>query len=184
LRRYPPPEDKEEIRDRLEVAIISEDAGEAFSKLQAFAQQIETVAKHGLDGRKTRYMTFEWSEAARGTPRLNRFTAIEAVDSEVKFERAILDPIEVSAAGVFAGKANRQILIEISQAGFARGKDVLSRKGRAKHDIEIALKELKDAQLLNSEWLLECRRAGAPLTRLTDASDLDFESVRRLKCPR
>lgn len=89
----------------------------------------------------------------------------------------------MSAAKVLANKVNRQMLIELSQAGFARGRDVLSRKGKAKDEVEAALEQLKSAQLVNSEYLLECRRAGTPLTRLTDSDDLNVESVGKLKCP-
>jgi len=77
----------------------------------------------------------------------------------------------------------RSILVDISRAGFAREADILSRRGKAREGAKAALNELKTAGLVAVEYLVECKKANTPITRLQSAGDLRDPAIAKLKCP-
>ncbi|MCL6558266.1 MAG: hypothetical protein K6U74_05595 [Firmicutes bacterium] len=116
-----------------------------------------------------------------GPPRLERIIQTGKEQAEPHFSRAKLIPEELQAAQVLSSKVEREMLIELSQAGFVREQDVLGSK--AKDEIRTALENLLKAGLLNVEHLLECKRTGTRLTRLRDLQQLQDTNVGTLICP-
>lgn len=168
---------------QLEVGVVSPDRGELDERLRAFAQAFEDAFKSSLDGRKTRHMLFEWSELRPGTPRLDKLIQASQVQSGPNLGRASLEEKEVQAAQCLTSKSTRELLIELSEAGFAREQDILGRRAKAQDDIRTALAELRQSGLLNVEYLLECKQRGTPLTRLRDSQQLRSAEIETLLCP-
>lgn len=166
----------------LEIGVISSDPSGLDKRLKLFADSVDKAIKSSLDGRKTRHMTFEWRELKPGAPRLDRITTIRQEESETKFARAKLNPKEIKAARVLSTKLAREILIELSQAGFARERDVLSRRAKLKDQVKEVLGALKKHKLVQAEFLLECKQTGMPLTRLSDREQLEEGGVATLIC--
>ena len=167
----------------LEIGIISSASPDLGERLKLFAVTLENAIKSSLDGRKTRHMAFDWRALEPGTPHLDAIVAAGKEDSGPKLAQAKLIPEEVEAATILSSKLARETLIELSQAGFARERDILGRKTKFQDDIRDALARLKQSGLLNAEYLLECKRAGASLTRLRSPEQLNSAEVGGLVCP-
>lgn len=167
---------------RLEVGIISPDSSEIEARLRQFAEAVEKAIKARVDGRKTRHMSFEWNEKNPGKPRLDKLTSEVEKGSEKYFTQANCQPEEVVASRLLVNKLARESLIEISQAGFARQKDILNRKTKQQSDIQAIMNDLKQVGLLNIEYLLECKQTGVPLTRLKSLEQLQLPEVGMLLC--
>jgi hypothetical protein len=168
----------------LELGIITSDANTAEQKLQGFASNLQQIIMSSIDGRKTRHMQFEWKELEEGTPRLDSIAKTEAEQSDVKFERPQIEPQELAAAGALSSEPTRRTLVELSQAGFARARDILSRKGKQHEELQTAIDNLKKHGLVNVEYLLECKQSGMPLTRLAAKDQLENPATGGLRCPR
>jgi hypothetical protein len=166
----------------LEIGIISPESSELEERLRLFASVVESAIKNNLDGRRTRHMTFEWSERKPGTPRLDKLTSEVERETGPNFSRASLNDKEVEAARILTNKLERDTLIDISQAGFARQRDILNGKPKQSSEIRATIATLKQAGLLNAEYLLECKRTSAPLTRLKDLGQLLLPEVGSLLC--
>lgn len=166
----------------LEVGIITPESNEVEGRLRQFAEAVEKAIKIKVDGRKTRHTSFEWSEKKPGTPRLDKLTSEAEKGTEKYFTRATCQNEEVIAAKLLMNKLARDTLIEISQAGFARQRDIFSRKTKQQADLQATIVNLSQAGLLYVEYLLECKQTGAPLTRLKDLEQLKLLEVGSLLC--
>jgi len=166
----------------LEVGVVHSDP-DAPERLDDFARDLENAIMSTLDGRKTRHMRFEWSELKRSSPRLDKLVASEREEGGIEFQRAVIPEEEAIAAGILKTRAARTTLIDISQAGFAREQDILSRRGKAREEAKAALDELKRGSLVAVEYLVECKKAGTPITRLQTPDDLHDPAIARLRCP-
>lgn len=168
---------------QLEVGVVSSGGSGLDERLKAFAQIFESTVKSSLDGRKTRHMTFDWRELQPGTPRLDKLIQASEEQGAPSLGRASLVPGEMEAAQVLTSKPARELLIELSEAVFAREQDILGRKTKVQDDIRAALAELRRPGLLNVEYLLECKQRGTPLTRLRDPQQLRSAEIETLLCP-
>jgi hypothetical protein len=166
----------------IEVGIITSDGGDADQRLQAFADAFQQATMGSLDGRKTRHMQFAWQPSVAGTPRLDAIMSGESGESNARFGRPEIDDTNLRAAKALSNERTRAMLIELSQAGFTRAQDVLSRKGKKQEEAEKAIAELKSLGMLTVEYLLECKRAGLPLTRLAQKDQLDNPTIGDLRC--
>lgn len=166
----------------LEIGIISPESNELEKRLETFALAVETAIKSKIDGRKTRHLTFEWSEKKPGIPRLDRLTSEDEKETSKYFSRACLEPIEVKSSNVLTNKLARNTLIEISQAGFVRQQDIVNRKSKQSSEIQATIESLKEVGLLNTEYLLECKQTHAPLTRLKSVEQLQSPEIGDLTC--
>ena len=173
---------EEETKPTIEVGVISTEAEGIVSRLQGFAAAVEEATKSSLDGRKTRYMSFKWREVEPRTARIARIVEVETDQSPPRFARATLEMTEVQGAEVLASKPTRDALIELSQAEFVREKDVFSRKAKELDSYKKALGQLLTCSLARTEYLLECRRTGAPLTRVKTKEHFDTTHVKELVC--
>jgi hypothetical protein len=88
----------------------------------------------------------------------------------------------VAGAEILSKVSAREVLQVISQARFARERDMLAGRLKKHDDLKALLGELKRTNLVNTEHLLECKRTGTPLTRLDDPNLLK-EAVGALTCP-
>lgn len=173
---------EENSQPTLEVGIVSDSALGLEERLRAFVASVENSLKSSVDGRKARHMNFEWSEFKPRTARLDRLIQSEEKQSELKLNKACIAPDELSAANALSMKLARETLIELSQAVFVRERDFFNRKPKSQDEIKDALKELRNAKLLNVEYLLECRRNNVALTRLKDVEKLKSPEVAGLTC--
>lgn len=167
----------------IEIGIISPISENVDERLRAFAASIETALKHLWIVRNADPIDFDWKPVNTGTPNLGKIIALQGEQSGPKFDRVELTPDESRAAELLTSKIARETLIEISQAGFARERDILGKKGKAQDNVREALSELKNSGLLNIEYLLECTQDGTPLTRLKDPKQIEDKAIKNLLCP-
>lgn len=167
----------------LEIGVISLNSEDLEDCLDTFASTVEAATKLALDGRKVRHMKFDWRDERPKTPRLDRLTGVSEEESQAAFVRADLDDEQVSAAEALHPKLAREILIELSEARFARERDVLSRRSKLEEKVKDAIGDLKDKGLVTTEYLLECRNTGAHLTRLRNREQLNGDVASEMRCP-
>jgi hypothetical protein len=165
-----------------EVGIITNDASEIDQKLQSFADAFQQCTITSLDGRKTRHMQFSWQPLVVGTPRLDSIMGPSAEEPTVSFGRPTITSELLLGAQALGNEGIRTMLTDLSQAGFARAQDILSRKGKKQQEAESALSDLKQLDLLTVEYLLECKRTGTPLTRLAKKEQLENPTIGELRC--
>jgi len=168
---------------QLEVGVVSRLCDGLAERLESFAAMFEEAVKASLDNYKTQGMKFDWHELRMGTPRIDKIIQASEEQGEPNLSRANLVTEEVEAAQLLTSKSTRKLLIELSEAGFAREQDILGRKAKAREEISTALNNLRQAGLLNVEYLLECKQRGTPLTRLRDPQQLNNPEIGSLLCP-
>jgi len=167
----------------LEVGIISTDTGKVEEHLDEFKDCLQDAIMTTLDGRKTRHMKFNWMKPPDRLSRIGAQRAQEEETGEVRFQPAKISAELIQGAELLAEKPARSILQELSQAGFAREIDIVSRRSRKDEEIKGILDRLKGANLVNTEFLLVCRRTRTPITRLREGDRLKSEHVGTLICP-
>jgi hypothetical protein len=159
----------------LEIGGIGDDADQLEAGLQELAAAVEAALRARLDGRRVRYMKFEWEPVAPSTSRLSNLRADEADEGGPAFEPASVAGDVVTAAHVLADPLTREILREISKAGLARQRDITARWTQRQRSDEASssVEEARQAGLLSTEYLLECRLSGDQILRLSGRDDLD-----------
>jgi hypothetical protein len=166
----------------LEVGIVSSEPEGIDERLELFAKSVEEALKSTI-GAQESSLTIEWHEIKPGTPHLDRITSVNQEESGTQFARAALTPECVQAAQVLSSRPNRDLLVELLQARFAREQDVLSRRPRYQEQIKKALGAMKSVGLIQTEFQLECKRTGTPLTRLSDPMQVEISQIADLICP-
>lgn len=169
-----------EDEPRLEIGIVSSRADGINERIRLFADAVTQAAREALGNRKTRHINFEWHEQTLGTPHIDRI--INKDDSRTSFARPSLTSETILAASVLSEKPNRDLLIELSQAGFTREQDLLVRRKTQDQTRDI-LQILKSSGLIRTDFLLECKRSKTPLTRLHERTQLDEPTIAGLICP-
>jgi len=168
----------------VEVGVVTGDESGGQARLKSFAEAVEASIKSNIDGRKTRHMTFSWASAEKHGRRLAPLRqAFEDEGIRVRFREALLTTDSIQSAEILALPDRRELLQEVSRAGFARESDMLSRRSRKEDELRNALTALADAGLLRTEYLLQCRATNGPLTRLSSPDELDPETIGALPCP-
>lgn len=175
--------DEDNSSPELEIGLITTKPEGSVDRLAHFGAKVEDATSAALDEQKSKNMKFSWVERTYfRSDRLERTIATAEEQSSVSFAQAELKDEELVAANVLVSQEARQTLIELSRAVFAREKDIFGR-GRSSDSRKEAVDKLVEVQLVNREYLLECRRTGSPLTRLRDPSQLSDSSVGYLICP-
>jgi hypothetical protein len=174
---------RESREPRIEIGVVSLNTEGLDKRLGLFASALETATKSALDGRKTRYMKFDWHDEKPDTPRLDRLTDVSEEESQTTFARANLDHENVAAAEALRPTLIREILIELSEARFAREGDILNRRSKLSDKVRDAITSLKDYGLVTTEYLLECRNTGTSLTRLRTREQLEDGAASAMRCP-
>jgi hypothetical protein len=158
----------------VEIGGIGVDVAALEATLPQLASNLEDALRATLDGRRVRHMKFEWEPPTVSTTRLGQLRSSEGSEDTPAFEPADLDDDVVRAARALGDPLLREVMREISQAGFARERDIAARwsqRGRKEETAE-ALRLAREAGLLTTEYLLECRETSEQILRLASADEL------------
>ena len=167
----------------LELGLITDQPDGSEERLTGFAEAFRNAVLFSLDGRRTRHMNFDWAQPAQGPGRLARLQTPKEGDATVRFQTAHLDSDAIEGAITLSTSSARELLQTLSRARFARERDIVSGGAKRPEDIKLSLEDLKRAKLVRVEYLLECRKSGALLTRLSDSLVLKSAEVGSLLCP-
>lgn len=176
-------EEEADTQLQLEIGLISSNNTNLTERLKIFTTTVEDVIIKTLKNEKTDDIKFEWREQKTGTPSLDKLIAAGEEQSGLRLTRAKCISQELDAAGIISDKLARNTLIDLSKAVFARERDILGRRNKAQVDVREAISKLKQTSLLNTEYLLKCKRTGSPLTKLKDRQQLNNNYVANLACP-
>jgi hypothetical protein len=80
-------------------------------------------------------MHFDWQTVEVGPSRVT-ISSRGRRRTKIVFERVMIDDQLRDGAQVMATQLNRELLRELNQAGFARERDVMSRRGRKADDLK------------------------------------------------
>jgi hypothetical protein len=170
---------------RIEIGIVSKNNPSLRDRLEAFAEAVKRAALDTLDGRKTRHLKFHWTKL-RDTDepyKIKRIFAENKESTESEIAPCQLDDSESHAVSLLTDKELRTLLIDLSQVGFAREKDIFAHRGKNQEGIRLALQKLQEATLIDTVYLLSCKSTSRPLTKLLDRSALSSPDIGALKCP-
>ncbi|WP_262012036.1 hypothetical protein [Micromonospora sp. Mcm103] len=172
------------LREGILVGIVSRGDVDIDEALQGFLQAFENQAEARVDEK----LEFDWTPIDLDSPRLEKLLEKLNTDTAAaRFSTPDLNDEALRGASVLSGKPNRELLRELSEAGFGRVADILARRGDKKEEVQSALAELAQAGLTHAEVLLVCKATSAPLARFSEAEEVKSEpiaSVRCGKCPR
>lgn len=148
-----------------------------------FSEDLVKAIKKNVDGRRSRHWTYEWKERVAETSRLDQLNERLGVEgATLVFNAPDMTESAEQASGTLQAKSARQLLIELSQAGFARETDILSKRGQKADEVKGHLSALNEANLILTEHLLQCKMTSAPLTRLTNPEQLADGQLAELRC--
>lgn len=166
----------------LEVGLISKKPADVDKRAGTFAAAVEMAVRKAVGGQKAQEMMFDWTPPK---PDRSRLAALEQPgdQSDARFAAPKLDRELVRGASILAEPLAREILAELTLAGFSRTRDVLAARQSRPDAAELALDKLRRAGMVTLEHLLECKKYGTPLTRLTDPDKLQTPEVGALVCP-
>lgn len=172
----------DEAEPTVEIGILTQAEKDQRQELiTEFGNVIERAINESLDGRKTRYMDFEWNELQFESDRVQQVISGIGDQSEVEFNNAKLEDIKLGAAEALVDKERKETLINLSQSGFARESDVIVNREDSER-VESTIENLVENGLLDEEYLLECKQTGSPLTRLDTPEKLQNDEIGNLRC--
>ncbi|QEC49270.1 hypothetical protein FSW04_17920 [Baekduia soli] len=163
--------------------VVNDGTRDAVDVWRPFADAVEVSIKSSVDGRRARYMRFDWTEIDNEpTGRLHEILS-DTDEGPASFSRAQLDAALTTGAETLSSDFAREMLIEISKAGFVRATDLLAKWSRRlpEGEAEAAIESLKGCGLLATKHLLICRTDSSPLTEFDDPAEL--EAVKDLRHP-
>lgn len=163
------------------VGIITCAEEEMKRRLDEFTTAVETAIK-SLDVENAANMALNWEDISPGTPNLDRIRE-EAASREIVLQRPELGPELINAVNIFADKASRELLIEISKAGFALERNLIRRKSRDSEKVQVILEGVRHAGLVDVEYVLQCKQQGTVLTRLKNPDQIKVPEIAELQCP-
>ncbi|SEP32572.1 hypothetical protein [Amycolatopsis saalfeldensis] len=155
----------------------------AKAEVERFASLFEGAIKASMDGRRSRHIDFSWeSMDLFSSRRGNLVTKIEAEDSGFKFTTPEFDQAKVGYAELFSRRSVRELIRELSESGFAREQELLSKRG-AKHDeFQKAIDDIRRTELLSTEYLLQCRKTSSQLLKTSRKDDISSGNGIDLRC--
>lgn len=166
-------------RPFLEVGTLTDRRDAIDDCVSAFASAVETAVRAAIPELATQ--AFNWTEPAPLALRTASLIRDVGGDDSVHFEPAVLSDDEVAASDILAEPTVRRLLREVSQAGFARRRD-MGRGRKTEEDLDATLAILKDAGLINTEWMLECKLHRIGLARVSNRKQLEDIQVDGFKC--
>ncbi|WP_124820042.1 hypothetical protein [Micromonospora ureilytica] len=176
---YSPAARRASLRKSILVGIVAEeevDAEELLKDfLQAFEEQVSTQSKSDIP--------LKWEPVELESPRLEKL--LEKLTPEgaaTRFSNPDLGEEAVEGADVLGVRANRELLRELSEAGFGREADILSRRGEKREEVQAALTHLAAAGLTHAEFLLACKATSAPLARFPTAEETQTGPIAAVRC--
>lgn len=174
---------EEDTHLQLEVGLVSLNNVDLNQRISIFIEAVEKAIQETLKEQENNSIEFDWKEQKPDTPSLDRLIVAGEEQSDLRLTRAKCISEELHAAVIISNKLVRDTLIDLSKAVFARERDILGRRNKVQDNVRDAIDKLKQAELLNVEYLLECKRTGTPLTRLKNQQQLDNTDVANLACP-
>jgi len=166
-----------------EIGLISKNAADIDKRVRSFASAVEMAVRRSVDGPKVRGKTFEWTKPKPDRSRLAALVDTETQDEGARFATLPHDRELATGVAAAAEPLAREILADLVLAGFSRTRDILAGRRSEAKEARSALDKLRRAGLITLEHLLECRKYGTPLTRLTDPGKLQTAEVAELVCP-
>ncbi|WP_439378325.1 hypothetical protein [Amycolatopsis lexingtonensis] len=155
----------------------------AKSAIENFAKSFEEGIKASMDGRKSRHLDFSWDSIDLFSSRQGNLVArIEAVDSDFKFTAPDFDKDRTDYAELFSRQSVRELIRELSESGFAREQDLLSKRGNKHNDFQSAIADIRGTQLVSTEYLLQCRKTSSQLLKTSRKQDISPETDVDLRC--
>jgi hypothetical protein len=167
----------------VEIGLLSRASDGTENQLLAFGRAFESATKASLDGRKTRHLQFEWKPVVVAARRPASVESSEVDEPQVRFQKAVLDQPGISAAQALSTPISREIIIEISQAGMVRERDLVGRRSKRQDEVRSVVEMLKVNGLIAVEYIIECKKSGAPLSRIDDPDRVASGEVKMLLCP-
>lgn len=151
-------------------------------KAELFAEEIKQAIATCVDGRKFRHFQFDWKEVRYSKEKLDAIKGKRTPDSaNATFSPAALDNQSTCGADILANNKNRDTILSIAKAGFARQRDMLNARPTAEQEAtQAAIQALKSAGLVDIKYLLECKKDQSQLARFDSKSDI---STGTLRCP-
>lgn len=169
----------EERFPEIELGIITSRPAGSSDRLRGFAEAVEGAIRDATPASQA--VDFSWKDNQPGTPRLER---IQATNRTVpRFAHPRISFVELDGARALQNDAQRQIVQDLSRAVFARDRDLLFVAKNNHEALRESLIRLREAGLINSEYLVECRQTGRPLMRAKARQQLDGPELQDLMCP-
>jgi hypothetical protein len=159
----------------LEIGLIADGATGLDHKIRVFSEAVEqalaTVTKESQSSR------LSWASPSAHNGPLARLRSAE--DGAATYVAAQLDEASCRGAQTLVQPVSREILRELSRAGFTRENDLRGRwQQRGREDqANKALARLKNAGLVVVEHLLECRNSNTPITSVPDPAALADDAI-------
>ena len=172
---------QESRRPQIILGVISSTSEELDQRLNEFIVAVETAIK-SIGRQNETNEAFRWEEVSLGTSSLSKLRN-EAASREIRFEEPELGADYINAAYILVDAATRELLIEISQAGFVLERDLLGRKRKDSEKIQAILEKARQGGLVTVDYVLECKKEGKVLTRLSSQEQINVPGVAELKCP-
>jgi transposase-like protein len=148
-----------------------------------FCEDLEAAVKGSMDGRKARYLKFNWQNAMSGTMENARLDRFSDEESGVRFTRATeIDDVVRGQVEVMENRTVRTLLREIAESGFVRHADLLGRRGKRQQEFNNALDLIKGGGLVQVEYILQCRKTSAQLVRVPDIEQLTAAATANFRC--
>ncbi|HYC03263.1 MAG TPA: hypothetical protein VED40_08230 [Azospirillaceae bacterium] len=162
--------------ESLTVSFMSIDDCEIHAKFTKFSEAVLECARRVLKKRDEELSSLQWADRSS-----HEEADEEGNDEEEQFGRAVLESAYVVGAQAIAKSKLQKLLIEISQAGFARARDLLSRR-RSGGAYKDALVQFSEAGVVRTDQVIECKANGSPLCRIDNQSEAIPDSVLNLVC--
>lgn len=183
----------------LNVGIISASAEGIHTKLEPLLAQLSASIQAKLDGRKTRHMRFEWTQAdavpdptqpfISGKSRARRINyessekaKAESPAPEISLLVAQYTPEEEAGAKALCDQFTRTILREICQARGTQAKTLNVGRPKEEARTAAALGTLTTLGLVVKEILISCRKTSAPLLRVASTRAFESGELARARC--
>jgi hypothetical protein len=164
---------------KLEIGVITDDVKEGASRLSRFREMFEQAVKATAQDQ----ISLSWSSPAEDQPRIEALQArLTKEGASFTFAAPNLTDQIVGGANSLSDQTTREVLQELSRAGFAREQDVLDRRARNTDEFRQILDVLTQRDLLNKQYLLQCRTSSNPLTRLNSPNELKSRRLSHLPC--
>lgn len=171
-----------DVSSGIEVGAIGRDPDQVDMKLKDFVAAFQSAIREALDGRRVRHMVFDWKEKVPGRDRLERLMRAENdEDTGPTSSSPNMSLDHIAGATVLAETSVRELAIFISEAVFARQKELISR-AKKQDEMKDLLEKLQRGGIVSTEYLLECRRHGTRLSRFANLADLEDPKIGSLKC--
>lgn len=148
-----------------------------------FCSAFELHLKKSVDGRRARHLRFNWNTATGQSSRGQNLSRLREDESGIRFATpSEIDDATRKSVMIMTNPTVRTILREVGESGFVRHADLLSRRGRRQQEFDVAMEEIKGSGLVETEYLLQCRKTSAQLVRVGDISELTAAATASFRC--